>query len=230
MKFSSLSVLFALSLTTLGSSSTATVVLPSAQSTADREPDRELPDKDPPACQGACDCGDANFLDVKGTFTLGQAACGKAEFSSLCAALTAADLLEAVSDPSSSLTVFAPSNDAFDALGSETLAFLFSPDGKELLQNILLLHVVAPELKQDDLMCGKKVETLLEGQKTRTVCKSVGTAFQVGGGNVRGAFPEYGGEAVMCNGVFQVISQVMLPGDSPKPSKSTKKNKKNANR
>jgi len=188
-----------------------------------------------PDCEENCACGDKNGMFVKSTFTLGQAACEKDEFSTLCAALKAADLLDAVSDPKSAITVFAPTNDAFANLGQETLDYLTggSAKGKKDLQDILLLHVAAPILTLEDLECGKKVNTLLE-QQTKTECKFTagGTrGMQVGLGQNERKYkdipkPELTGETLMCNGIFQVVSEVILPG-SPGGKTSFSKSGKN---
>ena len=62
-------------------------------------------------------------------------------FSTLVAAVTAAGLVDVLSDPEANLTVFAPTNDAFAALGDETLNTLLLPENLHTLQNILLYHV-----------------------------------------------------------------------------------------
>ncbi|MDZ4764269.1 MAG: fasciclin domain-containing protein [Chloroflexota bacterium] len=74
------------------------------------------------------------------------------EFTLLLAAVGAADpsVLEALSDPEAELTVFAPTDAAFTALGEDTLnAVLADP---ALLSSILLYHVVPGVIHSDDLV------------------------------------------------------------------------------
>ena len=59
-------------------------------------------------------------------------------------AVTAADLVETLSGEGP-FTVFAPTNDAFAKIPSETLQDLLKPENKDQLSAILLRHVV-PEL------------------------------------------------------------------------------------
>lgn len=73
------------------------------------------------------------------------------EFTSLLAAVQAADpaVLEALSNPEAELTVFAPTDAAFAALGEETLNAVLAD--QELLTNILLYHVVEGIVHDDVL-------------------------------------------------------------------------------
>ncbi len=91
------------------------------------------------------------------------------EFTLLLAAVGAADpaVLEALSDPEAELTVFAPTDEAFLALGEETIATVLAD--QELLTTILLYHVLdgvvsgqdAAELLGEDMdMMELEVETL----------------------------------------------------------------------
>jgi transforming growth factor-beta-induced protein len=79
-----------------------------------------------------------------------------AEFTMLLAAVGAADpaVLEALSDPEVALTVFAPTDAAFEALGEETLNTVLAD--VELLTGILSYHVV------DGVFYSWDVVTLLE--------------------------------------------------------------------
>lgn len=72
------------------------------------------------------------------------------DFTTLVAALTAAELVDAV-DRGGPFTVFAPTNEAFAKLPEETLAHLLSEEGKTDLINILLYHVLPGETLAEDL-------------------------------------------------------------------------------
>jgi uncharacterized surface protein with fasciclin (FAS1) repeats len=73
------------------------------------------------------------------------------EFTALLAAVQAADpsVLEALSDPEASLTVFAPTDAAFEALGEETLNAVLGDSA--LVTDILLFHVVEGVLTSTDV-------------------------------------------------------------------------------
>lgn len=76
-----------------------------------------------------------------GEATIAEVAAGDEQFSTLVAALTEANLVDTLSDPDGSFTVFAPTNAAFDMIDDATLdALLADPDA---LNAVLLQHVVA---------------------------------------------------------------------------------------
>ncbi len=81
-------------------------------------------------------------------------------FSTLVAAADAADLVGALSDPAASLTVFAPTNAAFEALGS-TVELLLEEDNQAILADVLLYHVLGTEVLSTALTDGDV--TTLEG-------------------------------------------------------------------
>jgi len=180
-------------------------------------------------CVVDCECGDQNGMFVPETFTVAQAACGLPEFSILCKALNFAGLFDALNGPDSELTVWAPPDSAFLLLPEATRDFLFSDEGKELLTNILLLHVATPQLVLKDLECGKRVNTL-QGQQTKTEClfTAGGTrGFQIGLGSGDDK-PEMIGETVMCNGNLFILDQVMIPGGPDDTFSSFSKSDKKA--
>lgn len=73
--------------------------------------------------------------------TIADAAIATESLSTLVTAVQAAGLVDALSDPEATFTVFAPTNDAFAALGEETITALLGDIEK--LTNILQYHVVA---------------------------------------------------------------------------------------
>merc|ERR1712161_98252 len=80
-------------------------------------------------------------------------------FGALVAALTAADLVGALSNPPNQgpFTVMAPTNEAFDLLGDTLLGCLLLPRYVEVLQTILLYHVanglvLAKDLSNDQVI------------------------------------------------------------------------------
>lgn len=69
-------------------------------------------------------------------------AVGNENFSTLVAAVKAADLVETLSGEGP-FTVFAPTNDAFAKLPEGTIPTLLKPESKETLTSILTYHVVS---------------------------------------------------------------------------------------
>merc|ERR1711988_1972760 len=95
--------------------------------------------------------------------TIVDIAAGNEDFSTLVAAVQAADLVDALSDPDASLTVFAPTNAAFEAalesLGMTAEELLADTD---LLTSVLLYHVVEGAVPAADVVTldGQSVTTL----------------------------------------------------------------------
>ncbi|MGF1457498.1 MAG: fasciclin domain-containing protein [Leptolyngbyaceae cyanobacterium] len=83
---------------------------------------------------------------------------GVEEFSTLEAALTAAELVEPLMGEGP-FTVIAPSDDAFAALPDGVLDALLLPENADLLTDILTYHVIPGAVMSDDLETGT-VETL----------------------------------------------------------------------
>ncbi len=122
-------------------------------------------------------------------------------FSTLVAAVDAAGLTEALSGESS-LTVFAPTNEAFEALGSETLKGLLTEQGRPQLRRILLHHVVAGDVPADELVRKDRVETLAE--TSLSVKAALGRVF-IGEAAIETA------DLAASNGMIHVIDRVLLP-------------------
>jgi len=89
--------------------------------------------------------------------TVVDVAAGTGTFETLLAAAGAAGLVETLSDPNATLTVFAPVDAAFEGLDVEAL--LADPDG---LRVILLNHVLNTKFMSTDLSDGQQV-TMLGG-------------------------------------------------------------------
>jgi len=82
--------------------------------------------------------------------TIVDAAASNKDFSTLVTALKAADLVGALSGEGP-FTVFAPNNDAFGKIDSETLGSLLKPENVKALSNILTYHVVSAKLMASDV-------------------------------------------------------------------------------
>jgi len=105
-------------------------------------------------------------------------------------------------------TVFAPTDDAFDASGITIDAL-----SDYTAIRMLLFHEVKDKvLTSADLKC-KTGENLIEmgsGQSTRTICFKDSPIGQKGGGNVNPA-DFVGVDIKGCNGVLHIIDNVLLP-------------------
>ena len=73
--------------------------------------------------------------------TIAEIASSNEDFETLVAAATAANLVGTLNDPEASLTLFAPTDAAFEALGESTLNYLLN--NLDDLESTLLYHVVA---------------------------------------------------------------------------------------
>lgn len=126
-----------------------------------------------------------------------------ARFTTLVAAVEAAGLTDALNG-STALTLFAPTNAAFEALPAGTLdALIADPDA---LADVLLYHNTSGRVLSTDLSDGQVVNTLLTGQ-TLTVSIS-GSTVQVGGATVTQA------DIVTSNGAIHVINSVLVPASN----------------
>ncbi len=133
-----------------------------------------------------------------------------AEFTTLLAAVTQAELVDALSDPEADLTVFAPTDEAFGALLEELGVTPEDLLAREDLADILLYHVVEGEFFSGDVVDGLAESDPLELTTLNGATISI-TA------NDDGVF--INGEAaqvvdtdiVASNGVIHVINGVLLP-------------------
>jgi transforming growth factor-beta-induced protein len=124
-------------------------------------------------------------------------------FTTLTAAVVKAELLPALTNPFTQLTVFAPTNTAFDnlatALGTDLNGILALPN----LADVLLYHVVAGEVLSTDLTNGP-VATL-NGQN---IIVDLTAGVKINDANVTLA------DVTAFNGVVHVIDAVLLPAAS----------------
>jgi transforming growth factor-beta-induced protein len=123
------------------------------------------------------------------------------KFSTLLAAAKAAGLVDALSGEKS-LTVFAPTDEAFGKLPKGTVESLLKPENKEKLKAILLYHVVDGRVYSEDAVKAKSAATL-QGGKVEITVKD-GAAY-VNGAKILATDVDAG------NGVIHVIDSVILP-------------------
>jgi uncharacterized surface protein with fasciclin (FAS1) repeats len=85
--------------------------------------------------------------------TIVEVASANEDFETLVAAVTAAGLAETLSGEGP-FTVFAPTDDAFDALPEGVLDALLLPENKDALTSILTYHVLADEVMAAEVTAG----------------------------------------------------------------------------
>ena len=105
-------------------------------------------------------------------------------------------------------TVFAPTNEAFEALPDGVVMALMNDTAA--LTDLLLYHAVpGVAINSTDLVCDDMVE-MANGDLTQTVCEN-NTVFLVGDGNLESNYPEIiVADIEACNGMVHVISEVLL--------------------
>ena len=131
--------------------------------------------------------------------TIVDVSAGNPDFETLVAAVTAADLVETLSGDGP-FTVFAPTDDAFDALPEGLLDALLLPENKDALTSILTYHVVSGEVMAADVTAGD-VATV-EGS---TIAITTDGGVMVNEANVVTT------DVDASNGVIHVIDAVVVP-------------------
>ncbi|MEM1094478.1 MAG: fasciclin domain-containing protein [Bacteroidota bacterium] len=152
----------------------------------------------------------AGAADLSSDPTVVEVAAGSSDFTTLVAAVQAAGLVD-VLNGEGPFTIFAPSDEAFAALGDATIQDLLKPENKDRLTAILTYHVVPGSLfagTQAD--SGDLVALAATGQLETVQGSYLPIAADVNGFKV--------GEAVIVqpdlaasNGVIHVIDRVLMP-------------------
>lgn len=139
------------------------------------------------------------------------------DLSTLVAAVKAADLVGALS-AKGPLTVFAPTNAAFEGLPSGTVSTLLEPANQGQLQTVLTSHVIAGKFKAKDLIKAAKDN----GGTAEVETLSGATLTAILAGDTLYVKDERGGLAKVAkadvktsNGVVHVVTRVLLPAANP---------------
>ena len=138
-----------------------------------------------------------------------ETAIADAQFSILVEAVTKAGLADAL-QADGPFTVFAPTNDAFNALFGQLGVSGVSDLTAEQLAPILLYHVVSGKVMSSDVSSGyiPSLNTTAPGNNSVLILADVSKGVQLNGGsNVIAADVE------ASNGVIHVIDKVLLPPD-----------------
>ena len=123
-------------------------------------------------------------------------------FNTLAAAIEAADLVDVLKSDSH-FTVFAPTDEAFEALPEGMLEMLLEPENKDLLVQVLTYHVVSGEFMAEDLVKLSEAETV-QGEKI---------SIEVDDGKVilNSSSTVVATDVLASNGVIHVIDTVIVP-------------------
>ncbi|CAN5239088.1 fasciclin domain-containing protein [soil metagenome] len=130
------------------------------------------------------------------------------ELSTLVAAIGAAGLAETL-EGDGPFTVFAPTNEAFDALPEGVLDSLLMPENRDQLVEILTYHVVSGKVMAGDLSDGMTAETV-HGSEVSISVSDYGV--RVDEASVTQADVE------ATNGVVHIIDAVILPTEDRESS------------
>ena len=129
-----------------------------------------------------------------------QIAIGSKDHTTLVAAVQAADLEDVLSN-AGPLTVFAPTNAAFDALPEGTVETLLKPENKSKLAQIIKYHAAPGKYEGKLLKDGMR---LFEASGHYVKVERKGDDVYVDGAKILGTVQA-------SNGVVHVVDKVMLP-------------------
>jgi len=145
--------------------------------------------------------------------TIVGVAASNENFSTLVAAVTAADLV-ATLNSEGPFTVFAPTNEAFAKLPEGTVDNLLKPESKATLTSILTYHVVAGKFMAADVLKaiadnkGKFVITTVNGEKLTAYIKKGNVMLKDAKGNKSTIILT---DVEASNGVIHAIDSVVMP-------------------
>lgn len=131
-----------------------------------------------------------------------ETAINAGSFTTLVSAVQAAGLVETLQGEGP-FTVFAPTDEAFAALGEDTINTLLQPENRDQLVSILTYHVVPGEYFAGDL-AGQSLSVASVQGDTIDI-DATGDAVLIDGATVVSA------DVDASNGVIHVINQVIMP-------------------
>lgn len=162
----------------------------------------------------ACSDSDNDYHPPAGTpetsLNIVATAEANGNFDTLVAALNATGLDATLADESETFTVFAPTDDAFAALGEETInALLADPD---TLSNILLYHVIGGQaVNAAGALAAVDTEVEMANGVTVALTETDGVLY------INNAAVTMT-DVVASNGVIHVIDKVIVPADTTEPT------------
>ncbi len=126
--------------------------------------------------------------------------------STLVTAVKAAQLVDTLQGEGP-FTVFAPTNEAFDALPAGTLVSLLKPENSGQLKSILTYHVVPGKVLASDLKDGQEITTVQGGKITVSIMDGKVYLIDAKDNKVMVEKADVNAD----NGVVHVIGGVLLP-------------------
>ena len=153
-----------------------------------------------------------NPSDASANKTIVEIATAEEDFSILTEALVKADLVDALNQ-SGELTVFAPTNEAFNKLFNKLGVDGVSDLSKKQLTPILLNHVVKGQVMASDVKSGE-VSTLNEKSSLNIDKSADGVKINKSSNVIKT-------DIKASNGVIHVIDAVLVPAKSKKSSSNT---------
>jgi uncharacterized surface protein with fasciclin (FAS1) repeats len=126
------------------------------------------------------------------------------DHTTLVAALKAADYVTSVANPGP-LTVFAPTNAAFESLPPGTVENLLKPENVDQLRNVLKYHVTTSSLAASSFKDG---QSLGMANGDHATLKVEGDEVSIDGAHIVASIPA-------SNGMVHVIDAVLLPPAKP---------------
>ena len=152
--------------------------------------------------------GQGSIVDDVSAKNIVQIAAGSDAHTTLVAAIQAAGLVDVLAN-NGPLTVFAPTNEAFDNLPDGTVENLLKPENKMTLVNIIHFHA-APGTYKGDLLKDGMLLYQAQGDKV-LIEKQADGSVTVNGAKILATIDA-------TNGVVHVVDKVLLPPDeNPKP-------------
>ena len=133
-----------------------------------------------------------------------QTAAKAGKFNTLIAAAKAAGLAGALSHKAP-LTVFAPTDEAFDRLPAGTVENLLKPENRDKLAAILAYHVVPKRITSKQIPRGRTDVTSLNGKARALRVRKNNNRVRVNRARVVSA------DIHASNGVIHVIDRVLIP-------------------
>jgi len=142
--------------------------------------------------------------------TIAEIAASDDDFETLVAAATAANLVATLGDPDANLTIFAPTDAAFDAMGAPAVQHLL--DNPDKLESTLLYHVAGSELNSVDAIAATGAGITMSNGDVATVSVAQGNTLKINGSNITTT------DIVAANGIIHVIDAVLqAPSVGPAP-------------
>lgn len=156
------------------------------------------PAKTPPAGSGAAQPAvEIPPLDANNIVSI---AVGSKDHTTLVTALKAANYVKSIANPGP-LTVFAPTNAAFDKIPKDTLTTLLKPEKQDDLREILKYHATTSVYEADTLKDGQQL-AMANGAKVTIHVKD--GKVKVNDANVVASIRA-------SNGIVHVVDGVLLP-------------------